>query len=550
MSRRIKDDAVQATRLLKGAGEPVFESSTRAETLFNQADGIFAKHPDHNIITASIYNAVSSHSKHTFSIWDVLPEENFILRYANPRYLQINGQTEDAFGKRLDDIFPAKIVKRVRRKLLDCVHHPREIEFVHDLFGGRMLATRALPQMDGHKVSRIICSGIDITDFVHEQNRLKAAGEQLEQQGRLLRMRLKFESLIARALHEFMDAGSEGFDGCLYGINCELGQAIGADRAFIFQKRTGDLFVHKAYWSRDDRPLYAPSNQLHTMQESGFNITQLTRVLAINDTHNAKFFSHAQNLSEMDIRALLAVPICRDSHDYGLLCFIQMNRPRIWTTTEISLAKTAANVIMSAWLRLHLETGLRENVRVLTEYDESLQELLAQKEALAGAAQKFLRTGMFRFAECACEALRDIGQLLDADGIRIFVRNDEDEDFYEWQEDGVPRRARYDHADFDAALQSATSSLRAPVAIDDTAEAHPLSDLVQISREEGLRSLLLIPSSRQDGLTGIIAFYKMIGVKYWNRADIISAEAFLDIFLDAYRLRTQGETCDALGVLL
>jgi GAF domain-containing protein len=253
----------------------------------------------------------------------------------------------------------------------------------------------------------------------------------------------------------------------------------------------------------------------------------------------------------MHIRALLAIPIRREPHDYGLLCLVQTDRPRLWTTSEISTVKTAADIIMSAYLRLNLEVGLRENMQVLTEYDDSLQDLLAQKEMLAAAAQDFLRGGTHRFAESAHRTLKSIGQLLEADGVGILISTGkEDMDNFEWRKEGLPCRAGYDRSGFEAALQSAAASLRTPVVIDDMMEMQPESDLVRLGQEEGLRSLLVIPCCRQDGLTGVITCYKAVGLKYWHRADISSAEAFLDIFLDAYRLRVQDETCDAPHVLL
>jgi len=551
MRRQANESAIQASQLLGEAAKPLPDNSARIHSFYSDSDDTNFQHPNDSIITASIFNAVSNYSKNTFSIWDVLPERVFRLRYANAQYLKINELTGEAIGKRLECIFPAKIAKTLRRGFLDCIRHPREVEYTHDFFNGHMFSSRLFPHVVEGKVIRIACSGMDITDYVHEQNRLKAEGEQLKQQGQMLDTRLKFESIISCALREFMETGSDGFDGCLYGLSSGLGKVLGMDQALIFQKRSGGFLIHKAYWSLNGRPLYAPFDQMHHMQASGFGLAQLARLLAINDTHTTKAFSGAEELKAMQIRALLAVPISHDAQDYGLICLTQLNRPHVWTTAEISLVKTAAEIIMSAYQRLHLETGLRENMRVLAEYDESLQELLAQKETLAGVAQTFLRAGADHFAECTPHALRDIGRLLSADGVRTAVSSSgKATDLFTWREEGLPCRFGYNKSGFGAALQQAANSLSAPMVIDDMAETHPLTDLIQAGREEGLRSMLVVPIRRDDGLSGAIAFYKAIGIKYWSNADITSAESFLGIFLDAYRLQDGCTACDELDIRL
>ncbi|MEL7604398.1 MAG: GAF domain-containing protein, partial [Bacillota bacterium] len=290
----------------------------------------------------------------------------------------------------------------------------------------------------------------------------------------------------------------------------------------------------------------ASPDQLHSMQTNGFGLAHLTRLLVISDTRTAKAFPGAENLKAMHIRALLAMPIRRDSQEYGLICLV-LDKPREWTTAEISLVKTTADIIMSAYQRLHVETGLRENMRVLTEYDESLQDLLAQKETLANVAQNFLRAGTSHFTECVPHTLRNIGQLLGADGIRILVRSTkEDTDAFSWREEGLPYRFGHDQGCLDAALRNAAQSLREPVAFDDMAEAHPLSELLQAGREEGLRSLLVVPACREDGLNGTIACYKSVGVKRWYNADVASTVAFFNIFLDAYRLNAGCASSEAI----
>ncbi len=547
MRRQISNDAIPPQQLFMKAAEQQSVYSTYLNESSGQPDEFNTK--DDQDIPASIFSAVSSYSKNTCSIWDVCPEGGFALRYANPQYLKMCGLTDEAFGKKLNEIYSAKAARKIQKRFIECIRCPHEMEFVHDLIGGRMLSTRIVSQINQGRVTRLICSGIDVTEYVREQRRLKAESEQLERQSRMLSTQLKFESIITRALRELMDAGSAGFDGCLYGLCSELGNVLGTDQNFIFQKRSGRLFVHKAYWSRVDRPLYASPNQMHAMQANGFGMAHLTRLLTINDTHTAKGFSGAENLQAMNIRALLAMPIRRESQEFGLLCLVQMEKPRVWTTAEISLVKTAADVIMSAYQRLHLESGLRENLQVLTEYDESLQELLAQKETLAGAAQDFLRAGTGRFAECVPRVLRDIGRLLDADGIRVLVRNsEEDTAYFSWREEGLPYRFGYDHGELDAALQNALDTLRVPVAIDDITEANPLTDILQAGREEGLRSLLVVPACREDGIAGAIAFYKMIGVKCWHNMDISSAGGFFNIFLDACQLKAGCAACGSENV--
>jgi GAF domain-containing protein len=257
----------------------------------------------------------------------------------------------------------------------------------------------------------------------------------------------------------------------------------------------------------------------------------------------------SQELLQYGVRALLAVPICRDASFYGLFCFAQTASPRVWTTAEISMARTAADAVMSAYLRMRLENGLCENMRVLTEYDEALQDLLAQKETLAEVSGSFLRADAGGFGEWAAKALGDIGRLLELDGVRAAFHAEGGMDIFRWQESDLPRRIGREYGGLrEAALHAA--SLHAPVAIDDTAEAHPLPQLARAAADEGLRSLLLVPLCGADSAPGALIGFKAIGVKQWAPAEISVMEAFAQVFSDAYHIKRARENEGPTGTPL
>jgi|GEM_PF-6211748 FOG: GAF domain len=490
---------------------------------------------------ASLFDALNIHFKSAISVWDIAKGRGFTLRYANAAFLNLIGKTAgEVLGKNIDEVIPSGGQSLSRFE--ECMRLQREVDFIHD-HNGFIIATRVFPHMEDGRILRLTGASMDITRFIHEWGIDQIYGGQAGRQNPLLCTQLKFESLIANSLREFMDSGNAGFDKCLSALNRGMGIVMGADQAYVFQRHTENRYVHKAYWSRDGRPQYACAGHSRGVRGNRSRLPHINRMLIINDVSGEHGAPCTQELKQLGIRALLAVPVCRDAHVYGLLCFTHLSGPRVWTTADISMAKTAADTIMCAYLRLLVEKGLNENMRILTEYDESLQDLLAQKETLADVSQNFLRAGVNHFSECAQAALEDIGCLLGADGIRVLFRaGDGGMEVFEWQEDGLPCRIGKEYGSLNAAALNAAETLRKPVAIDDTAQACPLPELARAGAEEGLRSLLTVPAYHPDGIAGVFICFKAIGLKQWQCTDIASAEAFTEIFLSAYRLKRSAQT--------
>ena len=536
MRREMQNDVGRMTQPARGYTELFLENTARTEPVLNQDGGIVTAYPGSGSIEISVFNALSSQSKNTVFIWDIHEGPTFSLRYANPAFVRLLGKSpHEVFGKGLDEVIPHDTQGLMHTRFAECAFRQLEMEFVHEQFGC-MLITRLCPQVEAGLTVRLIGTNTDITEYMREQNRLKAVNDQLRQQALLLSARIKFESFLARALREFMDAGCAGFDGSLAGINQEFGTIMGSDQAFILQRYSDNLCIHKARWARDGGWLCPGIGHIRSVYDASSNLSQLSRLLVINDTQRDRLSPFSQELQRYGVRALLAVPIYRDTFVYGLLCLAQTTAPRVWTTAEISMAKTTADTIMSAYLRTRLENGLYENMRVLTEYDEALQELLAQKEMMADISGSFLSAGIHGFDECATNALEDIGQMLGLDGLRAVIRKEDGMDTLGWQECGLPRRISREYGRLnETALR--TAALRAPVAIDNTTEAHVLSELAKAAADEGVRSLLVVPLCGAEGTIGALIGLKMIGIKAWTPSDISSMTAFARIFADAYQIK-------------
>lgn len=491
----------------------------------------------------SLYEVLSCNSINAVAVFDIVEVQDYRLNYANTPFLTLIGKAaEQALGKPLREIVPPDVYANLSSHFNECVQLRREVNFVIDS-EALIHAVRVLPQIENGRIVRVVVINMDITKYIHNRDRQKTRDRQAEQQNLYLDKQLEFESLIAKALKEFMDSGTGGFDRCLSIFTDKFGEIMRADQCFICQRKAPNLLVHKTYWSQDDCPLFTFTQHKQDICSGHSSLPHINRLIIINDTHS-KRITLAQELKRMGIRALLAIPICRDSHEYGLLGLTYKNESHEWTTAEIGMVKTAADTIMSAYLRLHLEKSLNENIRVLTEYDESLQDLLALKETLAEVSQNFLRAGAQQFNEYASKALKDIVHLLDADGIRMFFRAaDREMEIFEWHEDGLPCRIGKEYGRLNAIALGTAEALNAPVAIDDTAEAHILPELAKIGAEEGLRSLLIAPACRSDGITCAFICFKAIGFKQWNHMDIASAKTFAEIFLNAYRLKRSNEAC-------
>ena len=538
MRGQLQNDAAGMTHPVENLTGPFLENNTYSEEDTFQECGIVTAYPGGSI-ELSVFNAINGGSKSTISIWDTTQEGGFTLRYANPLMLRIMDKTaRDAFGKDFDDVFESDARQCIYERYSECARHQREVEFVHNFFGSRMLVTRLCPQMEHGRTVRVISTSSDITDYLRTQSRLQAENDRLRQQVALLDVRLIFESLVSGALRDFMSAGGSGFDGCLDSVNRELGMLLDADQACILQYYSENLCVHKARWVRE---ACAPYVGIGHVQSASLGLAQLTRLLVINDTRREGHLPFARDLLALGVRAFLAVPIRRDEQAYGLLCLAQTSGPRAWTTAEISLMRTAADTIMGACLRNRLENGLNENVRVLTEYDEALQDLLSQKEALAEISCGFLHAGPQGFGTYAGKALRDVCRLLCLDGARALFRTADGIKAYDWQESGLPRHILSRNGTLhEAALRAAR---QAPIAIDDTAEDR--SELAKAAAAEGLRSLLIVPISNPEGEWGVLLGCKAIGVRLWTPGEIVAMDAFARIFSDAWRLmRSCGRAAD------
>ncbi len=490
----------------------------------------------------SLYEVLNCSSINAVAIWNIDEEHGFTLSYANPPFFTLIGNTgEESIGKPIRELVPPDICGILSRHFEECAQQRREVHFVAEK-KELIYAVRVLPQIENGRIARIVNINIDISQYIHKRDRQRAQGSKQEPQDPLSGNLLKFESLIAKALREFMDCGIAGFDRCLSIFNSKLGEMMGADQSLICQRQTASLYVHKAYWSQDSQPQFTCPEHRNNIYSSRSSLPRINRLTVISDT-GSNNTPCCQELKQMGIRAFLAVPICRDSHVYGLLCFTYLNEPHVWTTDEIGMTKIAADTIMSAYLRLRLEKSLSENIRVLTEYDESLQDLLEQKEMLAEVSRNFLWAGAHHFNECANRSLKNIGCLLDADGIRMIFRTaDGGLEAFEWQEDGLPCRLGKEYGNLNATVLSAAEALSAPAAIDDTTAPTCMPELAKAGGEEGLRSLLIVPARHPDGVIGAFICYKAIGYKQWTHLDIASAKAFTEIFLNAYRLRQNGKT--------
>jgi hypothetical protein len=336
----MQDDSRRRPQLTGAVPEHGSQSGYLGETPgCAEAHGGETESSSSNSVVTSVFNLLNSHSKNTISIWDVAEGQKFILRYANLQFLKLVGKTrQDVFGKTLEEIVRSG-GRQISRSFLACARNRREIDFIHKQ-RNRFLLTRLSPQVELERTVRLIGTSMDITEYIGEQRRLKTANRQIRQQSGLLNMQLRFESMIARTLREFMDAGCAGFEGCLYGINREMGLLLNADQALIFEKRSENLYVHKAYWARNDARFCTAGSHIRSIQEGQSVLPRINRLLVINDTGAGILPAFAGELRHMIIRALLAVPICRDTHTYGLFCLTHTRARISGSHREISMAKT------------------------------------------------------------------------------------------------------------------------------------------------------------------------------------------------------------------
>lgn len=157
-----------------------------------------------------------------------------------------------------------------------------------------------------------------------------------------------------------------------------LGQAVAADRAYIFENHddpvTGALLMSQRYeWCAETVIPEIANSELQNVPYDAccprWRAT-LAGGGAIKGLVEEFPESERAILEPQAIRSILVLPIQIEDHFWGFIGFDDCHTDRIWTPSEENILRTAAAAIGDAYLRLRAETALRaseEQYRTLVD---------------------------------------------------------------------------------------------------------------------------------------------------------------------------------------
>ena len=339
---------------------------------------------------------------------------------------------------------------------------------------------------------------------------------------------------------DFMDTGLSGFCACTDKLIAGIGSLLEVDWACVW-KNEDIYYGTSSQWCAHDVAI--DMDMLHTTLNSEFgawiNHFRSGKIAVVNDleSENPRLFSSLLTIAKKKgIRSILIVPILRGGDLWGVICVSHLNTKRVWTTIDISRLKTAAETIMSAYLRLKLENQLNESNRVLVEYDESLQDMLAVQESLAHISRQYLNVDYNHFAPCTKDMLKTLGELTDVDHAFIHVFGEDTFTTFSWSKRGLPSIDL--HTNHILTVTGWTDVLLGNdyFAVSNvTEERHYLPPfLMDKMLSLGIKSFMIIPIQDNETLWGVLMLSKALGSHNWSNTNIQTSKLFADVFLCAY----------------
>lgn len=363
----------------------------------------------------------------------------------------------------------------------------------------------------------------------------------------ILEDQIIFEKLLSRSAQDFLNEGLSGFSNCVDTLITELRSLFGVDWGFSW--KNNDAICGMSTHSFADRKA-ADIDLNHFINESVHNkcmeAVRSGRMLIVSDYQKER--TPISSLLPENIRSFIIAPVFRENDLWGIIGMFSFQTQRMWTMMEIYTLKTAANIIMSAYNRAKLEKQLSESNRVLVDYDDCLQDILAVQEALSTVAAQYLASEPKDFSSCTNNMLETLCELTNLDLACIQVVADKSHEIYNWHKKGF----LLSYPRMDSTLLSKWGDFLLGAdhfAINDISDISTcIPTFVQDTMlSMGLRSVLMIPVHEGDSLYAILFLSKILGCRDWNNALIETAKQFSSVFFNAHiRMRQNAFNTTAL----
>jgi PAS domain S-box-containing protein len=373
---------------------------------------------------SSIYEGVAE----SIFVIDVLENGEFCHAGANPCNENLTGiRSADNLGKTPDEMFPPDLAANVRSHYQACVDAGEKItyeEYLPFRGKGRWWLTSLTPlRNETGRIYRLVGTSIDITDR-------KQAEESLRHQAEQERLISDITLRIRRSLN---------LDEILNTTVAEIRQVLEADRVVIYRFNpdwSGDVTVESvgSEWPTVlGSNIYDPCfDELHARKY------QQGHVLVVEEIQTSTLTScHLDFLAQLEVKALLAMPILQGDALWGLIIVHQCRSTRHWHDSEVNLLQQLANhlaiAVQQSELYQQIQNELAERCRAETELRSAKEQLQVVLEAVPGivswisADLKYLGVNqhLARFFKRNPDefAGRDIGFLDNSSEFKNFIQN-------------------------------------------------------------------------------------------------------------------------------
>ena len=213
--------------------------------------------------------------------------------------------------------------------------------------------------------------------FIYDLRKIKSLSADLQEQGKLLKIRLEQQELISEITKSFVTSGEA--DVLINNAISRLGQYLAASRiAILFiDYENNDSFLSYSWYSQGAPKFSLPSHEAFSIIKSAFNET-LPEYAATPRIFCENIFEHPvlQKLFPDGISSLVAVPLYVEGRLWGVMSVEQCNEKRKWQDIDLSFISTLGDVIASAIMR--------------STYNEKINDALKHATAASEAKSSFL----------------------------------------------------------------------------------------------------------------------------------------------------------------
>lgn len=184
--------------------------------------------------------------------------------------------------------------------------------------------------------------------------------------------------LVVGALSTLLRAAPEELDDAITAVLAQLGEASGADRAYLFVQQQALWYNTHEWCAHGVEPVMAYLQGV-ALNEHAVITTSLAqgRGLLIKDVPDLPPGSLRDLLMAQQIRSILCVPVLRDGGFYGFLGFDRVADRPAFTGAEAGMLWALTDGLYSAVARKRAEEALREMRNVQAETLERLRATLA-----------------------------------------------------------------------------------------------------------------------------------------------------------------------------